>query len=86
MKYEDILSPLNKQAVAEQALLKFLRENGVFDPPKENESFYRVEQGIRIDELLRATAKFALEHFEGDPRPVLRILAENTAEIIRRFL
>lgn len=83
---DDILSPINKQAVAEHSLLKFLRENGVFDPPKEGELPYGRSQNLRVDILLHATIKFILEQFRGDPRPLLRLLAEESADIIRRLL
>lgn len=83
---DDILSPLNKQAVAEQALLKFFRENGVFSPPKDNELYYSREQSIRVDMLLHATVKFLIDNHRGDPRPALRLLAEETAEVIRHYL
>lgn len=83
---ENILSPLNKQAVAELSLLKYYRENGVFAPPKEGEHYYGAEQSLRVDMLIHATTTFILDKFKGDPRPVLRLLAEETAHVIRRFL
>lgn len=76
----------SKSAVAEETLMKYLHENAVFAPPKEGEWYYGAEQSLRVDMLLHATVKFCLEKFDGDPRPVLRLLSEEMNELIRGHL
>jgi len=79
----DILSPLSRKALAEQALLKYLRDNGVFDPPSEGQSAYgmTMNQNIRTDMLLHAVVKFCVEKYRN-PLPVVRILAEEIKSIV----
>ncbi len=75
---EDILSPINKESVAEQALLKFLREKAVFEPPKEDFGFpyaYRGnKQSLNVDRLLHATLQFIDQNCYLDPKIMTRLL------------
>lgn len=68
---------LNRQEVAEAALIKFFRKMGVFAPPK---ALYDGEkQDLRIDMLIHATAQFITQKGH-DPRRTVQLLAAELQE------
>lgn len=73
---------MNRQEIAEEKLLQFFREKGVFTPPEESMLIGGgVMQSVNLEQLIHAAIFFARDEAHISHRYLIKMLAHEIAEL-----